>query len=126
VPASLRAGDPGDWAVFARRKPGVSLRAAQAEAAGVARRMAGEVADAGPGYGIDVEDMRTSLQDGRQRIALILLALVGSFLLIACSNAAILLLARSFSRRREIAIRFALGASRFRQWRGLATESLVL
>ena len=126
VPSIRRANDPSDWAVFARRRRSVSLRAARAEAAAISGRMAREVPDAGPGYGIDVEDMRTSLQENRDRVALTLLALVGSFLLIACSNASILLLARSFARRREIAIRFALGASRFRQWRGIAAESLAL
>lgn len=126
IPAVPSENGHGEWAVFARRKPDVTIAAARAEIEAVAGVMHRDVGGTGPGYGIDIADFRTSLQDDRARIAVTLLALVSLFLLIACTNAAILLLARALGMRRELAIRFALGASVIRQGRRLVTESIVL
>jgi predicted permease len=126
VPALPRENGSDDWAVFGRLKPGVTIAAARSELASIAERIRAKLPDTDPGYSIAAEDLRRSLQDGQDRVAIALFALVGFFLLIACSNVAMLLTARSVSNRRELAIRSALGASRIREIRRIVTESLTL
>jgi len=112
--------------VVARLKPGVSVREAQAELDAISSRLEHMYPDSNTNIkalitplGADiVRNVRTSL--------IVLLAAVGFILLIACANLANLLLVRALGRRREITIRYALGASRLRVIRELITQSTVL
>jgi putative ABC transport system permease protein len=115
-----------DYAVIARLRPGVTVNAAQIEMNVISERLASTYPDEDKGWGATVRTLRDDLVGDVRPALLTLLAAVSFVLLIACANTANLVLVRTVARRKELAIRSALGASSVQVLSPGLTETMLL
>ena len=122
----LTRGGSHNWRTIGRLKPGVTIEQAQAEMNAMTMRQADLYPDTNRGWQVHIDSFSEYLFGNSRPALWSLFAAVGMVLLIACANVANLQIGRTFVRRRELAVRLALGAGRFHLVRHSVIENLLL
>jgi putative ABC transport system permease protein len=126
TPEQLTSRQSHHFNVLARLKPHTDITQAQQELDTIAARLASAYPDADKGWSFRATPLRKYLLGDAQKPLLVLFCSVGFVLLIACANVSNLFLSRGWARRREFAIRTAIGATRGALLRQLAVESVLV
>ncbi len=119
-------GGSHNWRTIGKLKPGVSIEQAQAELDTLTQRQAELYPDTNKGWHVQIQSLRDYLFGNSRAALLLLFGAVAIVLVIACANVANLQLGRIHTRRRELAVRLALGAGRARIVRQFLIENMLL